>query len=124
MGPEGVAVPAFGLTPAERGTLVHDALRYVWDQLGDSAGLRLLGDSERDVLIQSAVKDAIDVLEKRARRRHRSIRKRVGSACLDLEVERITGLLQDWLLLESGRDGEFSLLEQEDSHVLTLGSCP
>ena len=122
VGPDGVAEPAFGLTPAERGTLVHDALRYVWDQLGDSAGLRRLGDSERDVLIQSAVRDAIDVLEKRARRRHRSIRKRVGSACLDLEVERITGLLQDWLLLESGRDGEFSLLEQEDSHVLTLGS--
>ena len=25
-------------------------------------------------------------------------------------------------MLESGRDGEFSVLEQEDSHVLTLGS--
>ena len=122
LGPEMVAEPAFGLTPAERGTVVHDALRHIWSQLGDSAALYSMGRPERLAAVHTAVQEALGSLESRARRRHRSVRKRVGSACLDLEAERVGALLLDWLALEGTRQGEFRVIEQEDSHELQVGS--
>lgn len=121
IGPEAVAPTAFGLTAAERGTVVHDALGYLWNQLGDSAALQAMDTAQCEVLVRTAVEDAVGQLESRARRRQRSVRKRVGSACLDLEAERVTVLLTDWLELESTREGAFTVIEQEDSHQLKVG---
>jgi ATP-dependent helicase/nuclease subunit B len=64
----------------------------------------------------------VQALERREQRRYRNIRKRVGSACLDLEIERVTTLLESWLAVEVQRDGDFHVVEQEDSHELTLGA--
>ena len=121
IGPDAVAPPAFGLTAAERGTVVHDALGYLWNQLGDSAALHAMDSVQCEVLVRTAVEDAVRQLESRARRRQRSVRKRVGSACLDLEAERVAALLMDWLELESTRAGGFTVIEQEDSHQLKVG---
>jgi len=122
LGPENVATPVFGLTPAERGNIVHDALRYIWETLKDSASLRDLNDRQTEALVRKSTERAVQALERKEQRRHRNIRKRVGSACLDLEIERVTTLLEGWLAVEVQRDGDFHVIEQEDSHELTLGA--
>ena len=122
LGPANVATPVFGLTPAERGNIVHDALRFIWETLKDSTSLRGLNEGEIEVLVSGSTERAVQALERREQRRYRNIRKRVGSACLDLEIERVTTLLESWLAVEVHRDGDFHVVEQEDSHELTLGA--
>ena len=122
LGPTHVATPVFGLTPAERGNIVHDALRYTWEIIKDSRSLRAMTTTQIEALTQASTERAVQALERRAQRRHCNIRKRVGSACLDLEVQRVAALLNGWLELEVQRAGDFSVVEQEDSHELALGS--
>ena len=122
LGPANVATPVFGLTAAERGNVVHDALHFTWEVLKDSDSLRAMAPVQVDALIQDSTERAVQSLERRAQGRHCNIRKRVGSACLDLEVQRVASLLKSWLEFEVQRAGNFYVLEQEDSHELPLGS--
>ena len=122
LGPADVATPVFGLTPAERGNIVHDALRFTWEILKDSHSLRAMDATQIESLTRESTERAVQALERRAERRHCNVRKRVGSACLDLEIQRVAALLNSWLQLEAQREGDFSVIEQEDSHELTLGS--
>lgn len=121
LGPANVATPAFGLTPSERGNIVHDALNFIWEVLKDSASLRVTAPSQIESLVQESTERAVQSLESRAQSQHRNIRKRVGSACLDLEIQRVVALLKSWLALEAQRVGDFSVVEKEGSHELALG---
>lgn len=108
-----------GLTAAERGSVMHYALYYFWGRACNSAELSSLGDVARHTLVQDAVAHAMRTLE--ARNRHGTLRKRVGSACLDLEAIRAEALLKEWLAHELDRRVAFVVAEREEEHTLTIG---
>lgn len=115
------ALPAatLGLTAAERGLVIHNALYYFWGSVGGSSELGALSNDGRKTLIADAVGHAIRSLE--ASTRHGSVRKRVGSACLDIESARAQALLDEWLTHEQKRAVSFIVAEREQPHTLTIG---
>ena len=120
--PESITPTALGLTPAERGSIVHDALCTVWGHLESSAGLARCDEQARRTLVEDAVGEAIQQLEARAARRHCSVRQRVGFVCLDLEAQRVSKLLLGWLALEAKRTVPFTVEEREATHELTVAN--
>jgi len=51
--------PAPGITPADRGTLVHDVLEKAWGNLGDSATLRAKTDDQLRQLVENTADEVI-----------------------------------------------------------------
>ena len=114
-----LAETTFGLTAAERGSAVHYALYYFWGRVTGSAQLKALSDDARSALISDSVDEAIRTLEQR--NKHGSLRKRVGSACLDIEANRLRLLVAEWLNHERKREVEYVVVEREQRHVLRIG---
>lgn len=85
-----------GLSPADRGTILHDALYALWGDIGDSAALAALDDAARKTLVEAAAASAIQAVPA-------GIREVVGAHCLELEQQRLHSLLLEWLALESER---------------------
>jgi len=97
--------PAPGLSPMERGTLVHKALETVWDRLGSHARLCAATDAELGGVVEAAVSDALAAIEAR-----RSEALPVAFAAI--EQQRLKQLLVDWLELEKRRT-PFTVLASE-----------
>jgi probable DNA repair protein len=93
---------AEGLTPGERGGVLHEALKHLFSSLINSDQIRALTAEDRDALIAAAADDA-------ARGLKASIRDRVGLSTLDLERQRLRGILAVWLELEGTRDASFTV---------------
>ncbi|MCZ6830562.1 MAG: PD-(D/E)XK nuclease family protein [Gammaproteobacteria bacterium] len=85
-----------GLTAADRGTMLHDALFHLWGKLGDSDSLHALDETARQALVATAVNAAIDAFLKH----HRDL---IGRAYLRLEETHLQQLLQEWLEIEAQR---------------------
>jgi len=122
LGATGVAEPVLGLSPMERGNVVHYALEHLWNVLGSSEALKASTTAERQALISAAVEAALQRLDRPRGQPQGTVRKRVGSPCFDLERTRVTELLAHWLQLETERPQGFRVVEQEDAHTLPLGS--
>jgi probable DNA repair protein len=90
--------PRLGLSPQERGTLVHLALERYW--------------TNRDVV--AAVRHALD--EKQIGRT--SI---LGAKLRQLEEKRLVALLNGWLEVEKLREGRFEVLPAEQWNEVELG---
>ena len=97
--------PAPGLSPQERGTLVHKALETVWDRLGSHARLCAATESELGGVVEAAVADALAAIETR-----RS--EALPPAFAAIEQQRLERLLGDWLELEKQR-APFTVLASE-----------
>lgn len=121
LGPEAVEPARRGLSAAEQGSLIHDALYALWGELRDSDILQATDITARRTLVQRVVDHAVQRLEDRAVQRHCSVRKRVGSGCLTLEANRIEQLLLAWLDKETERSEAFTVLEREQDHHLAIG---
>ena len=121
LGPHSPASPRLGLTPAERGSIVHDALYYLWGQLGDAQALSTASSQALMALVTDGITFALQKLERASRSSGIAIRKRVGSACLDIEAERCQLLLMDWLERERERSEDFTVIERERDHELSVG---
>ena len=96
LGVEALAEPQPGLDAATRGTLLHDALRALWQRLGSHARLVALGEVEVVREVSQAVTGAIDKLAAR-RRETFTVRFRA------LEQQRLEALVLRWLALERDR---------------------
>ena len=101
------------LSAAERGELLHEALFHIWGELQDQRSLLELGESQRSELINRCVGEVTTELRKR-------YRGALGQAVLDLEEQRLCGLLEAWLALESQRS-EFSVVAREENLQAQLG---
>ena len=121
LGPRTIESPHLGLSAAERGSIVHDALYYVWGKLESGVGLAASDDQTLAAIISDAVDNALREIEQNSRRRGIAVRKRVGSACLEIEAERCKGLISEWLDQERNRTDDFRVAEREESHELTVG---
>jgi ATP-dependent helicase/nuclease subunit B len=85
-----------GLDPAERGMLVHAVLARAWEELGDSARLASVGESELGQIAQRAAEQALASLIG------------AGSALLrtrfaEVERDRLTRLALVWFAFERSR---------------------
>lgn len=89
-------LPALGLSPAERGTLLHNALASLWKELKTSAALVALEESELSERIKQACQQALEPVRKRRPRE-------LGPEYCALELERLEDLIQRWLSLEKVR---------------------
>lgn len=105
--------PEPGLDPRARGIVLHTALEYLWQSLGDQASL--LGADEAGVRAQvdAAVEQA---LAQMARKRPQTFTERFTQ----LERDRLNALLLNWLEYERARK-PFRVLRQEQERSLTLG---
>ena len=121
LGPSTIESPRLGLSAAERGSIVHDALYYVWGKLESGAGLAASDDQTLAAIISDAVDNALREIEQKSRRHGIAVRKRVGSACLEIEAERCKKLVSEWLDQERNRSDNFRVAEREESHELTVG---
>ena len=121
LGPESVTPTAFGLTAIERGRIAHAALDILWRQLKNRSQLQATDAGNLRLLARDAVAAGIREVEHSLAARKQNLRKRVGSACLDLESERLVELVLDWLALEQARAEDFELSEAENPHALSIG---
>ena len=107
-----VAEPQFGLSPAERGTLVHEALQVLWQTLGSHASLKALDSAAEQTIVAAACESALPRIP--------GFRQRaLGKACLALEAERLRGLLIEWLDVERAR-ADFAIAALEEKVTLEL----
>ena len=102
-----------GLSAADRGRILHDALYALWGDLEDSDKLAASDQQTLSVLVASAVESALDAVAE-------PLRQLVGMHCLDLERRRLHSLLQEWLQLERQRDA-FKVIAREAPVSFRLG---
>lgn len=88
--------PALGLTPAQRGTLVHRALASFWRGIENSEALAALSEEDLQALVAEICQTEMDYLRYPGYQlRHRQY--------LALERERLQALIERWLDLEKQR---------------------
>lgn len=102
-----------GLSPADRGSILHDALYALWGTLENSATLQAADDMAIAAAVGSATDAALDAVPE-------SLRQLVGMHCLDLERARLRRLLQEWLQLERDRE-PFTVVAREAPVSFQLG---
>ena len=88
--------PSVGLSPAERGTVLHDTLAFVWTELKNSDTLHHYGDDALRELIDTCAERALAPIRERRPRE-------LGATYCQLERERLQQLLFRWLELEKQR---------------------
>ncbi len=108
-------LPTFSLalSPADRGSLLHDALNALWGDIADHPTLLALDQDAEAAVIARAVQAAIDAVPG-ARRRQ------LGPGYWQLEGQRLAALLHQWLAVERMR-GEFAVSQRELDVSLALG---
>lgn len=108
-----LAEPVFAPDGALLGTLVHEILQRVWQQLGDSRHLASLSAEQLDAVITPAAQAAVDDI---GRRRPDLFTPRFSA----LETRRLTALVHDWLDVERSRAQPFRVSSLERQHQVTL----
>ncbi|HSH40789.1 MAG TPA: PD-(D/E)XK nuclease family protein, partial [Arenicellales bacterium] len=83
-----------GLDARERGSLLHDALKRLWDRLGDQQALAALDQEALESITAEAAAGALTGMFVDSRFRQR---------ILDIERGRLTRLLREWLTVEMQR---------------------
>ena len=104
---------SLALSPADRGSLLHDALNALWGEIVDHRSLVALDDAAEEQAVAGAVQGAISAFPAGRRRQ-------LGSAYWQLEEQRLAGLLREWLAIEKLR-GEFVVAQREQDIALALG---
>jgi ATP-dependent helicase/nuclease subunit B len=89
-------LPASGISPMERGTLVHHAMASIWGELQGHARLCACPAPELDATVRKAVARALDSL---AARRGDALPPRLTA----IEQTRVERLIHDWLDIEKQR---------------------
>ncbi|MBX9586890.1 MAG: PD-(D/E)XK nuclease family protein [Gammaproteobacteria bacterium] len=94
-----------GLSPAERGSLVHEVMAEIWRELGNSTELQHISQENLNGLIQKIVSNIVNELSTPLR---------------DLEMTRLTKLVQQWLTLEKSRS-DFIVTAIEEPFSFSIG---
>ena len=103
-----IAIPEPGLSPADRGTIVHAALKFFWKEVRNSKRLK---ESSLKNHIKSSVDEAI--------KGHGSVRS-LPEKYIELERDRVEALIGEWINLESARD-DFEVIEVECEREISMG---
>ena len=111
---EEVETPRTGLDPRDRGTLMHEMLKAVWDRVVSQERLLAMGPSELDALLAECAEQALAVMK---RRRSDTLSGRYG----ELERERLVRLARAWLEVERSRPVAFTVLKNEEECEVEFG---
>ncbi len=98
---------------ADRGSLLHAALFALWGEICDSTALLSLSDIQQEQTIGRAVEAAMSSIPDNRRRK-------LGAAYCQLERQRLTSLLTEWLAVERERSA-FLVVQREKDFTLQLG---
>ena len=110
---KGIDEPEPGLSPMERGVIVHEALELFWKEVGSGEALHELFRTERIVeKVRSLVNETLK--EERAKYPDRLHH-------LNLEARRVEALLIAWLTEVELKRGDFTVLEVEKKEPITVG---
>ncbi|WP_299592477.1 PD-(D/E)XK nuclease family protein [uncultured Microbulbifer sp.] len=104
--------PSIGLSPAERGNVVHQVLAEFWQACGNSEKLKALEEQERTHQVQSAIESAL----RGARKKHGHL----PTGFWDMEHQRLQRLIEQWLDLESNRPA-FNVEKIEWEQQVSIG---
>lgn len=104
---------SLALSPADRGSLLHDALNALWAGISDHSSLLALDGKARETAVSEAAKAAIMAFPAGRRRQF-------GRAYWRLEEQRLGNLLAEWLVLEENR-AEFVVSQRELDVSFALG---
>lgn len=109
---EGMPQPEPGIDARLRGNLVHSALEGVWQRIKTQQQLQALTAQQRRALIDEVVANVMA--------EYSQFKPILRTLLGDMEAERITQLLIDWLLLDSARE-PFEVVATELKQTLSLG---
>ena len=105
--------PDVGMSPLERGSIVHKALELLWKNLQSQASLKARSSENVDALVRSCVATALE----------QYVAKREPSRALNqfrkLEQARLEGLIRKWLDVESNRP-QFTVVLSENTRTVEL----
>ena len=101
----GIDTPGLGLSLQNRGNIVHVALKAFWDRVGGSAGLKtIIANKELDRYIAESVTEAF--------KRFYPIEP-LSERYLELERDRVSGLLREWMEGIESKRGDFTIEKTE-----------
>jgi len=105
--------PDVGLSPLERGSVVHKALELIWKDLQSQAHLKARPSEDIEALIRSCIDAALG----------QYVSKREPSRALSqfrkLEQARLEGLIRKWLEVEKNRP-LFTVIQRENARPVEL----
>jgi probable DNA repair protein len=113
LGARALPVSKLGLSPSERGKLVHRVLERLWGELGDQAHLAALTAPERAELVAGHVAAVTAEAQRRAPAHW-------SAGFSRLESGRLERLVDGWLGVELNRP-PFEVVECEAEHTLAIG---
>lgn len=87
--------PCSGLSPLERGIILHNTLDVFWEKTGSQAGLLALSTEEST--------NQVNEIATRILNKWRSRKPELGDRFFQLEAERLTDLISRWLDVERQR---------------------
>ena len=106
--------PVDGLDARQRGTLLHAALECLWRDLGTSARLQALDDTQTQAAIEQAIATAW------ARREAEGGLEPLQPRSRALESRRLQRLLSHWLHVEKQRKEAFAVVATEQREAIAL----
>ena len=116
LGARPLAEPGCGLSPIERGNLVHRCLELFWTRFHDQASVKALDSDALNMAIEDVIAEAIQPL-----RQSRS--DIFGPRFVAIETQRLKQLLAQWLDIELQRQ-PFSVLAPEKQLLMSIGGLP
>jgi ATP-dependent helicase/nuclease subunit B len=113
LGAEPMEEPAAGLDPAERGSLLHEAMQRLWGGLGDHATLVAQDVATTQTLVARHVTAVLHI----ARAKQPEV---FTARFLALEQQRLERLIVDWLDVERTRQA-FEVEHREHKQAVEIG---
>jgi probable DNA repair protein len=100
-----------GFSPQRRGTILHEALAYLWSKLISHQSLVALSQADEIDLITESIAHAFEV---------ETTRETVNPTLIKIETSKLAQIIADWLVIEKDRP-PFSVKSIEEAHKLDLG---
>ncbi len=116
LGAEAPPEPALGLSPAERGSLLHQVMESLWRSLGSRQALVSLSDEELGSRLDKSIETALFPLQQKRR-------DLMSPAFIALEKDRLQGLIQQWLAVEKERP-DFRIHQLEQNLEIEFAGLP
>jgi len=104
--------PDSGLNDRNRGTLVHEALEFFWEELQTHSRLMAISPGDLDTSVKKAVDRAVSAM---AVRHPRTFKQRFSA----IEKQRLVALLLEWLEMDRQRS-PFTVIGREKKLVHTI----
>jgi ATP-dependent helicase/nuclease subunit B len=113
LGSEPIETPRSGLDARDRGNLVHEMMRAVWESLRTRDRLIAARADELAAILGACADEAIALMRKR---RPEALAGRYAQ----LERERLVRLAGEWLTVDRAREA-FEVVAVEEKHPVTFG---